>query len=131
MQRISLSFTAYIVPKKNAFRAGVKKDGTPYQYRATNAKASQKALHGEAKKQVERSPFKLTKKPVEIRAIFMHTEGDCVGLLETVLDALEGVVYAKDKQVGSCVFRWDYDGQLARGETCRLLCTELDGLSSK
>lgn len=128
MQQISLSFFSYIVPKKNAFRAGVSKNGKPYQYRRKDAKDSQKALHQEAKSQVNRSTFVLTKKPVEIRALFKKTGGDCVGLFETVLDALEKAVYANDKQVFSFIVRWDFDNQLGKDETCRLLCKELDTL---
>lgn len=126
MQSINLSFYTHIVPKKNAFRAGVSKSGKPYQYLKKIAKVSQAKLREEARLQVARAGFCQTRKTVEIRAIFKRTTGDCIGLAETLFDALEGVVYKNDRQVGSSVIRWDFNGILFKNETCRVQCLELD-----
>lgn len=130
MQTINLSFSTYIVPKKNAFRAGVRKDGTPYQYGSAKAKKSQAGLHKEAERQVKRSIFTMTKKPVELRVLFKKTEADCIGLMETLQDALEGVIYVNDEQVFSSSYRWDWGNALGKNETCRLQCVELDNISA-
>ena len=116
-----LIFTVPIVPKKNSHRAGLSKYGKLYQYRSRSAVDSEDALHWEAKKQWK---GEMLKGPVQIIATFKKTRADCIGLLETVLDALQGVAYKDDKQVVRLFACWDENGLLEKGQTAGVMLNE-------
>ena len=110
-----LIFKTPIVPKKNSHRAAVSKSGKMYQYRPKRAVESEDGLHWEAKSQWK---AKTLSGPVRVDALFRKTRADCIGLMETVLDALQGIVYENDKQCGECSYGW---AELPEGVTAILM----------
>ncbi len=114
-------FSSKIVPKKNSHRAGISKFGKLYQYRSKSAVDSEDALYWEAKKQCK-DPMTLGK--VQVVATFRKTRADCIGLLETVLDALQGVAYKDDRQVVRFFACWDENGMLEKGQTAGVILNE-------
>ena len=115
-----------IVPKKNSFRAGITKNGRLYQFRKNMAKESQELIAKECMVQRARMGLPVVfKGKVGIHAVFRIKRGDCVGLLETVLDALEGVAYENDRQVVQGTFAFDGKGELGEHATARVFVYEL------
>lgn len=99
-KQVSFCLTCPIIPKKNSFKVGVAKGGRPYQYRSQAAKASENAIAWEAAVELRRRGWRQpVAGPVELRAIFAKTRADCIGLMETLQDALQGVAYLDDSQV--------------------------------
>lgn len=94
-----LTFRTPIVPKKNAHRAAVSRYGKIYQYRPKRAVDSEEGLRLEALAQWKGKPLE---GEVRVLATFRKTRADCIGLMETLLDAMQGIAYGNDKQcVGS------------------------------
>lgn len=124
---IILTFTTDIVPKKNGKTAGIMKygprAGRAFIYSRAAAKESQKALSWEAKGQAR--GWKLTDKPVRVEALFKKRRGDCIGVMETVLDALEKIIYVNDRQVFDQRSRWDTRGIMKKGVTAEVSVTIL------
>lgn len=114
-------FKTKIVPKKNAHRAGLSRYGKLYQYRSKSAVDSEEALHWEAKGQCK-DPMMLGR--VQVVATFRKTRADCIGLLETVLDALQGVAYKDDRQVVRIFACWDENGMLEEGQAAGVILNE-------
>jgi len=105
-----------VVPKKNSFRAGISKHGRLYQYRRKNAVFSEDRLHEEAKWIARENGYRLF--PGKVSAtVFVRKTGkaDCIGKVETILDALQHVAYEDDAQVVDCHFA--YGGCLPEGAT--------------
>lgn len=122
MRQATLDFRTYVVPKKNSKTARISRQGRAYLHRDPRAIESQNSLHSEAWglwwASGGGSPMT---EPVEVRAIFKKTRADLIGVLETVLDALEEIVYVNDKQVAAFSVRWDLDEELLpEGVTCRV-----------
>ena len=90
------------------------------QYRSKSAVDSEDALHWEAKAQCK-DPMMLGR--VQVVATFRKTRADCIGLLETVLDALQGIAYKDDRQVVRLFAQWD-DGMLEDGQTAGVILYE-------
>lgn len=110
-------FQTYVKPKKNS---GIL-DGRgrkPRFIANPGGKASERAIRQEAWDQCLEHRYRMVDGPVRLVAVFRKTPADCVGLLETVLDALQGVVYANDRQVVDFAARWDMEGFLEKHETC-------------
>lgn len=114
-------FKTKIVPKKNSHRAGLSRYGKLYQYRSKDAVDSEESLHWEAKAQCK-DP--MMRGRVQVVATFRKTRADCIGLLETVLDALQGVAYENDRQVVRLFANWDENGMLEAGETAGVILHE-------
>lgn len=115
-----------IVPKKNSFRAGITKNGRLYQYRKNMARESQELIAKECMVQKARLGLpSMLKGDVGIHAIFRIKRGDCVGLLETVLDALENVAYDNDRRVVQGTFAFDRKGELPDGVQARVFVNEV------
>lgn len=110
-----------IVPKKNSFRAGITKSGRLYQYRKNMAKESQELIAKECMVQKARMGLPpMLKGDVGIHALFRIKRGDAVGLLETVLDALENIAYDNDRRVVQGTFAFDRKGELPDGIQARV-----------
>lgn len=56
------------------------------------------------------------------------TRADCIGVLETLLDALQDVAYINDKQVVSFEASWDLEGVLTAEQTCIITVDEFEVL---
>lgn len=104
-----------IVPKKNSFRAGISKTGRLYQYRRKNAVFSEDRIHEEAKWIAREDGYRPFKGNVSAYvAVRKVGKADCIGKVETILDAFQGVAYEDDAQVVECKFMYDVFGVLLK-----------------
>lgn len=127
MRNVTLDFRTYVVPKKNSKTPRVSRYGKVFLQPNPRAVESENSLHSEAwGLWFAAGGDKPTSELVEVRAIFKKTRADLIGVLETILDALQGVVYENDKQVAAFTVQWDHDGEiLPEGVTCRLAVSSL------
>lgn len=121
-----MRFTYAIIPKKNAHRIGHAKDGRAYQYRKQTAIDSEYNVWWEARQQFNKLPVRRARGPVRVEAVYRKTQADCIGLQETVLDGLQGIVYEDDAQVVEQSSRWEREGELPAGVTAIVACTILE-----
>ena len=119
MTSVTIETRTYIVPKKNSKTPRRSKYGKLYIQPNTRAVDSEAAIQSEAFAQCHAAGWKVTKQPVQLIAFFRKTQADLVGVLETVLDAFQKVVYANDKQVVSMAVEWD--NSLPAGVTGRFI----------
>lgn len=108
MTSVTIETRTYIVPKKNSKTPRRSKYGKLYIQPNARAVDSEAAIQSEAFAQCHAAGWKCTKQPVTLVAFFRKTQADLVGVLETVLDAFQGSVYANDKQVVGITADWDY-----------------------
>ena len=134
--KITLVTTTHIVPKKNSFHAGVSKRGRLFQYRSGSAKTSEREIIQEIGHQRRALKWRTTGDPVRVFCRLKKTRGDLVGLVETILDALQGghelkgigCIIKDDKQVVALEAEWDRDWDgcaLPKGETARIVVETL------
>lgn len=119
--RIDFYLTSKVIPKKNKKSPGMRKDGSLYTYTAGGAGASEEALQKEAWVACVRKGWKsIESKDVHAEFVFKKTTADLIGVTETLQDALQGVVYANDRQITSQSMRWDDPKHpfLPKGHTC-------------
>lgn len=106
MPILELYFQTPITPKKNSFKAGRTRDGRLYQYKSQRARDSQSGLHTEAWIQAKKANHTIVELPVKVEFYFRKTRADLIGVAETLQDALEGVIYANDKQIIEQKMKW-------------------------
>lgn len=99
-QHALIFFKAQIRTKKNGKTARHSRTtGRIWLQPKAGTRASQDALHWEAMEQIRKADWKLTDQPCSLKLTFSwNGRADVIGLAETVLDALEGVVYVNDRQ---------------------------------
>jgi len=122
-EKIIIYLTLDIVPKKNGKSAGITKSGRPYVYSRKVGKDSQANVAKEV--MAQRGMWRLTDKPVKVEAIFKKRRGDCIGVMETLLDAMQGIIYFNDSQVWDQHSHWDHQGLMPVGRTCQIIITIL------
>lgn len=118
-----IDLTVDIVPKKNGKSAGITKSGRPYVYSRKAGKDSQNEIATEV--MAQRVGWPVTDRPVKVDAIFRKRRGDCIGAMETLLDAMQGVIYVNDSQVWDQRARWDILKILPKDVTASIQITIL------
>lgn len=91
----SFTLRTHIVPKKNAHTIRKRRGGF-FIGRKEEAIQSQDQIAREVRQQYR---GKVHQGDIFVLASFRKTRADCIGLLETILDAMEGIVYENDRQV--------------------------------
>lgn len=120
LPQVDLFFYTDIVPKKNSFQAAVRNNGTPYTYKSSNARNSEQELKREAWVECARLGLKPFKGKVRVQALFARRKGDLIGVMETLQDALQEVVYEDDAQICEQHMKWDDDNALKKGVTAHV-----------
>lgn len=109
-EAVEIDLETPIVPKKNSYQAGMTKGGRMYSYRSKRARDSEMALKIEASWKLRVKGIKAPRDgPVAVSVEFQKTRADAIGLLETLLDALEGIAYLNDRQVIDGHYRYAPD----------------------
>lgn len=109
---LTIFLTEQIVPKKNSHmirRRG--RYGKFFIGKTEKQISSQSLLHIQAldswtkRRLGQDPPFFDLKTEVHLKVLFAYnSHADTIGLLETVLDSLEGVIYKNDKVVKHCTY---------------------------
>jgi len=97
----TFALTAPVAAKKNRFRAGITKLGRLYQFQTTSVKRREASIRSEIEDRIKELPNKAALPVagpcrVEISVDRRHT--DVIGASETILDAMEKLVYLNDRQ---------------------------------
>lgn len=98
---MTLNFTGRILTKKNGKTARHNfRTGKTWLHLKKGARSSEDGLRQEAREQADAWGWKVTDRDCAVTLTFSwNGRADAIGLAETVLDAMQGVVYKNDKQV--------------------------------
>lgn len=126
---IQLLLRTPVIPKKNKKNPGITESGRLYTFRSKTAIDSQETLQKEAWALCVKKGIKPRGvRECRMRVIFKRTTADLIGVMETLQDALEGVIYDNDKQICETSMRWDTktDPFLPQEASCYVEITFVD-----
>lgn len=119
MRHVTINFQSEIRTKKNGKTARLNRaNGRVFLHLKAGAKQSQTALHYEAIEVCSRAGWKVTEGNCRVILRFAwNGRADVIGLAETVLDAMEGIVYKNDRQA-----RWVEMTMLPKENKSNITC---------
>lgn len=118
---MEIALITHIVPKKNAVHSAITKKGQRYHYKSYAARISEDTIRKEIWAQWKVHNKEPWKTSVAVKVLLRKTRADAIGLLETILDAMEGIVYHNDRQVVKGSYEWS---DALASPTTAVICVE-------